>query len=143
MSNIPVEKKLELLRQIRARNQRDRYDMFYRENLLYGKRKFFPGKNFSLENMDRDNMEDYDEEYGEEGFHSFPLRALLALGLFLLIIVCDMSGRNIMGIQPNQCFSAISADYESSISAWVNAASSANVQDSNSVTENPPAGSRP
>lgn len=142
MSNIPVEKKLELLKQIRSRNQRDRYDMFYRENLLYGRSKIFPvKKSFSME--DAEDMENYGREYPEEEIQTFPLRVLLALGLFLMIIVCDMSGRSFMGIWPDQCFSAISADYESSITAWVNAASSAQVSDPDNVTENPPAGSRP
>lgn len=140
MSNISVEKKLELLQQIRSRNQRDRYDMFHREHLLYGKSKMTAAKRgFSAEDMEE--LEDYDEDY-QEGFQSFPLRALLALGLFLLIIVCDMSGRSFMGIQANQCFSAIATDYESSISAWVDAASS-NISDADNVAENPPAGNRP
>lgn len=134
MSNISVEKKLELLQQIRSRNQRDRYDMFHRENLLYGRtRTALP--------EDLEDMEDYDGEDGER-FQSFPLRVLLALGLFLMIIVCDMSGRSFLGMQVNQCFQAIAQDYESSISAWVDAASS-NVPDSDNVVENPPAGSRP
>ena len=134
MSNISVEKKLELLQQIRSRNQRDRYDMFHRENLVYGRtRTFLPD--------DMEDMEEFDGEYGER-FQSFPLRVLLALGLFLMIIVCDMSGRSFLGIQMNQCFSAIAEDYESSISAWVDAASS-NVSDPDNVVENPPAGSRP
>ncbi len=133
MSNISAEKKLELLRQIRSRNQRDRYDMFHREHLLYGTSKYTP-----------ENYEDLDE-YGEaeEEFQSFPLRALLALGLFLLIIVCDMSGRTFLGIQASQCFSAISESYESSISAWVDAASSQSVTKQGSTSEDPPAGSRP
>jgi hypothetical protein len=59
----------------------------------------------------------------EEEFHTFPLRILLALGLSLLIIVSDMSGKSFLGIHAEQCFSAISTDYESSIAAWVNAAS--------------------
>ena len=134
MSNISVEKKLELLQQIRSRNQRDRYDMFHRENLVYGRtRTVLP--------EDMDELEEFEGEYGER-FQSFPLRVLLALGLFLMIIVCDMSGRSFLGIQVNQCFNAIAADYESSISAWVDAASS-NVSDSDNVVENPPAGSRP
>ena len=134
MSNISVEKKLELLQQIRSRNQRDRYDMFHRENLVYGRtRTVLP--------EDMDELEEFEGEYGER-FQSFPLRVLLALGLFLMIIVCDMSGRSFLGIQVNQCFNAIAADYESSISAWVDAASS-NISDSDNVVENPPAGSRP
>ncbi len=140
MSDITVEKKLELMRQIRDRYQQDRYDMFHRERVIYGRTTPIPSER-------EDPLEDYDEPEGES-FQTFPLRVLLALGLFLLIIVCDMSGKSFMGIQAGQCFSVISADYESSISAWVDAASAQSVSASkesgqNNVSENPPAGSRP
>ncbi len=127
MSDIPVSKKLELIQQIRSRYQQDRYDMFHREKLLYGRTTPLPVDNGD---MKEGTVGEYDEE---EHFSTLPLRTLLAVGLFLLIIVCDMSGKSFMGIQPGQCFSAISADYESSIAKWVDAASNTS----------PPAGSRP
>ncbi len=133
MGNFTVDKKLELMRQIRSRYQQNRYDMFHRERLLYGRSNM----TFSEEETPDDLMED------TEPYNSFPLRILLALGLFLLIIICDLSGRSIFGIQPSQCFSAISADYESSINAWVDAASANSVSDTELSNENPPAGSRP
>lgn len=58
-----------------------------------------------------------------EEFNSFPLRMLLAIGLALWIIVCDLSGDSFMGIHAGQCFEIIAADYESSINTWVHAAS--------------------
>lgn len=150
MTDITVEKKLELMRQIRSRYQRDRYDLFHREQVLYGRAKPIPGeesmrKAFFVDSMDE--MENYDED-DAESFQTFPLRMLLAVGLFLLIIVCDMSDKSFLGLEASQCFSAISADYESSISAWVDAASAQTVSNTGSsgqdkVEENPPAGSRP
>ncbi len=116
MSDITVEKKLELMRQIRSRNERDRYDMAHREQVLYGRSG----------TVSRDEVGPaYNNAAGteEDEFHTFPLRILLALGLSLLIIVSDMSGKSFLGIRAEQCFSAISTDYESSIAAWVNAAS--------------------
>ena len=100
MSDITIEKKLELMRQIRSQNERNQFDMSRREQIVY---------------------EECDEE--EEEFQTFPLRVLLSVALLLLIIICDMSGKSFMGIQAGQCFEAIATDYESSITAWVNAAS--------------------
>ena len=127
MSDIPVTKKLELIKQIRSRYQRDRYDMFHREKLLYGRTTPIP----------EENDEFVEEDVGEEeGFSTFPLRVLIAAGLFVMIVLCDMSGKSFLGLKASQCFSAISADYESDIAKWADAAS-------NAVNQNPPAGNRP
>ena len=105
MGNFTVDKKVELMRQIRSRYQKDRNDLFRREQLLYGRTSVYP-----LEETDMLELE------GEgEPVQTFPLRSLLAVALFLLIIICDMSGRSFFGIRAEQCFSAISADYENSI----------------------------
>lgn len=133
MNHFTVDRKLELMRQIRSRYQRDRYDMFHRERLLYGKTSAY-----APEAEEPEGWEDAGENFG-----TFPLRALLALGLFLLIIICDMSDRSFLGIQAAQCFSAISTEYESDIAAWVEAASGQGVSDADITNENPPAGSRP
>ncbi|MDE7252568.1 MAG: hypothetical protein K2O32_06460 [Acetatifactor sp.] len=127
MSDIPVTKKLELIKQIRSRYQQDRYDMFHRERLLYGRTTPIPAENDEF--VEADTGE-------EESFSTFPLRVLVAVGLFVMIVLCDMSGKSFLGIQASQCFSAISADYESSITQWADAAS-------NAASQNPPAGSRP
>lgn len=127
MSDIPVTKKLELIKQIRSRYQQDRYDMFHRERLLYGRTTPIPAE----------NDEFVEEDTGEEEhFSTFPLRVLIAAGLFVMIVLCDMSGKSFLGIPSSQCFSAISADYENSITKWADAAS-------NAASQNPPAGSRP
>lgn len=60
---------------------------------------------------------------GEDEFNSFPLRMLLAIGLALWMIVCDLSGDSFFGIHSGKCFELIAADYESSITTWVHAAS--------------------
>lgn len=129
MSDITIEKKLELMRQIRSRNERDRFDMSRREQIIYGRSAD------SLPLASAAGVTDLDDE--EEEFQTFPLRILLSVALFLLIIICDLSGKSFMGIHSEQCFSAISKDYESSITAWVDAASE------KTIIENPPTGSRP
>lgn len=138
-----VDQKLELMRQIRSRYQRDRYDMFHRERLLYGKTSPYPVEEGEYPET---------EEPGAN-FSTLPLRALLALGLFLLIVICDMSGRSFLGIQAAQCFSAISENYDTAITAWVESVSadgkmtgsdmSGSGADADASANTPPAGSRP
>jgi len=131
MSEITIEKKLELLQQIRSKNEQNRFDMSRREQIIYGK---------TMEPMINGGY--YQEVMDEDDeLPTFPLRALLAVALFLLMIICDMSGKSFMGIQTSICFDAIATDYESSITAWVDAASKNVSYDS--IEENPPAGSRP
>lgn len=115
MTELTVEKKLELTQQIRSQNARDRYDLSKREQIIYGK---------TTENTVA-NPFPYDvaEEAEEDHLPTLPLRILFALGMFLMIIVCDMSGKNFLGISAQKCFEAIGQDYESSITAWVDAAS--------------------
>ncbi|MDE6014572.1 MAG: hypothetical protein K2H41_02560 [Acetatifactor sp.] len=133
MSNFTVNKKMELMRQIRSRYQKDRSDLFRREQLLYGRTSVYPWEEIGMNDL---------EDEGEP-IQTFPLRALLAIVLVLLIIICDMSGKSFLGIRADQCFSAISEDYESSIAAWAETVSDQTGSDKNAVPENPPAGSRP
>ena len=112
MSEISIDKKLELMHQIRSRSERDRFDMAKREMIVYGK-----------DNPKRNAVFFAQEAESEDDFSTFPLRILLSVALFLLIVVCDLSGKSFLGIHANQCFQAIRVDYESSITAWVDAAS--------------------
>lgn len=136
MSNFTVDKKMELMRQIRSRYQKDRNDLFRREQLLYGKTSFYPAEEIGMR-----EMTDLEDE--GEPIQTFPLRVLLAVALFLLIIICDMSGKSFLGIRAEQCFSAISADYEDSITTWVETVSDQTGSDKDTAPKDPPAGSRP
>ena len=114
MSELNVERKLELTKQIRSQNAKDRFDLSRREQIIYGK---------TTENTIANSFT-YDENEAEEDtLPTLPLRFLLAVGLFLMIIMCDVSGESFLGISAKQCFEAIGQDYESSITAWVDAAS--------------------
>lgn len=123
-----IEKKLELMQQVRSRYDRDQNDMIRREMLLYGK----TGNTRTMgtdpygdqiENPFMSQMQQTSPAQEEQPFSTFTLRILLSAGLFLLLIICDISGKNFFGLPPAECFQAISKDYESSITQWVNAAS--------------------
>lgn len=96
-----IDKKLELLEQVRSRYDHDQSDLARREWILYG------------------NMPEAAQAPEEQPFSSFSLRLLLAVGLFLLLIICDLSGKNFFGFTTAQCFQAISQDYESSITRFL------------------------
>ena len=130
MDHFSVDKKLELLHQVRSRYERDRTDLIRREQLLYGKTGDYT--------LDEYVVSEAEDE--TDNFSTFPLRVLIATGLFLLVIICDMSGKSIFGISAAECFTTISQDYESSIIQWINAAPAS---DNDIAVENPPAGSRP
>lgn len=124
MGNVSVDKKMELLQQIRSRNQRDNYDMFRREKTLYGRTS---AKNREAAGFGRDlygkgpDRELYDNPYGEDeepAFSTFSLRVFLAAAAFALLILSDKTGSKLLGLSAETCFNAIGADYEESIAAW-------------------------
>ena len=124
MANKSVEEKLALRSQIQTRYMRDKNDMRRREQILYG-----------LPEADAP----YDADAGsldtEELSASFPLRAMITLGLYLLLVFADVTGRPVFGISADTCFQAIATDYESSITRWVNAASNMHIHVNDWLTQ--------
>ena len=129
-NHFTVDKKLELLHQVRSRYDRDQGDLARREMILYGKTSAAEYGENSYNTTDA-AMPGQDEALP---FSTFSLRLLVSLGLFLLLIICDLSGKDFFGLPASQCFQVISQDYESSITQWVNAASHA-VKDSAASTD--------
>lgn len=120
---ISVEKKLELMQQIRSRHERDRMDMMRREHIIYGTSPKYPAHD-DLYGMEGEIYKSQDPEAeNNDDISFFSLRMLIAVGLVLLIIISDLSGKTLWGIPTSECFQVISQDYESSITRWVNAAS--------------------
>lgn len=115
-NHFDIEKKLELMQQVRSRYDRDRNDLAHREFILYGKTE--EAGNITVPGMPQTQE--------EPPVSTFMLRVMLSAGLFLLLIICDLSGNPFFGMPTEQCFQALSKDYESSITQWVNAASHVN-----------------
>lgn len=108
MSDISMEKKLELVQQIRSQYHKNQYDMQNREQILYG-------RSFSREGNDTVSG----EALSEQGNTSFKLRFAAALALLAGVILLDMSGRNIAGISMDKVFQAISTDYYKEVEEFV------------------------
>ena len=113
MSDIPVEKRLELVHQVRSQYHRNQSDLMSREQILYGRSAY------------RDNIEkeliNSKDEVSEEGIfrdNTFGLRLALAGLLLLTFIIFDKTGKGIAGITTDALTQAIASDYGQAVEAW-------------------------
>lgn len=119
MSDTTMEKKLELVQQIRSQYNKNQYDLFHREQILYGRtsqenyRNQIKGDSFTMP-YPEENTDDLND-----GVSFFKVRLLLAAVLLGGIILLDLSGGDIAGITTGQIFDAISEDYEEDIDGWL------------------------
>ncbi|MBQ2803367.1 MAG: hypothetical protein IJF07_05660 [Lachnospiraceae bacterium] len=139
MGEISVEKKLELVNQIRSRHRQNQSDLMNREQILYGRstpmRNEYPShREYSLGGEYR--IADSNLKEDTEGIvsdDSFKLRFTLAAALFITLILLDISGKSFAGISTKQMFQMIETDYEEAIDAWVE---NVTLENSLEVTEN-------
>lgn len=115
MSDFTMDKKLQLVQQVRSRYNENLYDMSNRERILYGKTTLPPETEYW--NGVRPAGAD------EIPVSSFKLRLLLALVLFCVVVFMDRSQTAIGGITSEKLYRVISADYEEKIEDWVEAMS--------------------
>lgn len=125
MSDVTMEQKLQLVRQVRSRYHENQYDLSNRERILYGK------SSAALPEEDAMGYAyPYDETNpsgsGEEPFSFFKFRLWIALFLAAAVIVMDRNHMEVAGITAEKVFEAISADYEEVIESWVETISEKN-----------------
>lgn len=109
MNDITVEKKLQLINQVRSRYHRDQDDLLRREQLLYGK---------TSERLQR-GYGPYEEPAAEKAaepaesgaVQTLRLRVMAALVLFVLLLVMDQNGKELFGISSSRVFAEIAKDY--------------------------------
>lgn len=99
MSKVSTDKKLELIRTIRMQNQYNRQLFKSRENLIYSADPSLRhGEIYGLESMTYPIKEDFTQmknannntDSGSGIFRSFRIRFLIAMGLFLAFVYCDI-----------------------------------------------------
>lgn len=99
MSKVSTDKKLELIRTIRMQNQYNRQLFRSRENLIYSDEPSSRhGEIYGLEAAAYPVKEDLSQlkntnnnpEAGNGIFRSFRIRFLIAMGLFLAFVYCDI-----------------------------------------------------
>ncbi len=129
-----MEKKLQLVQQVRSRYNENQYDMSNRERLLYGRTSAAgkPDYNQSLY-YDENVLPDSDGD----SVSSFKLRFFIALVLFGIVVFMDRSHVAIGGISSEKLYGMISADYEEKIEDWVEALSNSTQNQNTSVTPHP------
>ncbi len=110
MDDVSTEKRLRLLKQIRARYREDQMDLSNRERILYGRSSRPLAEDPDL------FLEDPPEQ--TEPNTSFRIRLALAAGLLGLAILMDMKGTSVAGITSENIFQAISADFQETIDTW-------------------------
>lgn len=110
MSDVTMERRLQLVKQIRSRYNEDQYDLSNRERILYG-RSSRPAENFS--EMEEDAAWDAPVSF-------FRIRLVVAIILLAAVIAIDLNGTKIAGITAEDIFRAISADYGNMIDSWMN-----------------------
>jgi len=118
MSDFSVEKKLELVQQIRSRHYQNQSDLMNREQILYGRTlTHTPSNTSTYSNNMNTSIENTEDGIFKD--NTLKIRYALALVLLFTIILFDKTGNTIAGISTEQVFSYIEADYEKTIDAWV------------------------
>lgn len=118
MSNVTTEQKIRLIQQIRSRYREDRYDMYNRERILYGKAAQPPEPDFPEEPTGGPGGMEYPERVS-----GFRVRLFLAAFLFAALVVMDVNEIRIGGITAQKVMEVIAVDYEEKIDEWVEALS--------------------
>ena len=111
MGDIPIEKKLELVHQIRSRYHQNKSDLMNREQILYG-RNASEKTEYQMPGMADDMSESINDG-------SFKIRLALAAVIVLTIILFDKSQKSFAGVSMEQVFETIAIDYEAKLDEWV------------------------
>jgi len=115
MNDIPVEKKLELVQQVRSQYRRNQSDLMNREQILYG-------RNISQERIGREYLKT-EEQPKEEGIlldNTFCIRLALSCVLLITFILLDQTGKGIAGIHTDQIAQVIASDFGEAVETWGN-----------------------
>lgn len=111
MSDITVDQKMQLIRQVRSQYNKDQYDLMHREQLLYGRTT--PGR-MTIQKTPETGM--LTEDFPTVGtelpgqFSTLKLRLLAAVVLFLAVLAMDINGTRVFGISTSSIFESISKD---------------------------------
>ena len=130
--NTTIEKKLQLVKQIRSQYNQNQYDLSNREQILYGRTSY---KTPSLSRGDTF----HDITHGDEASSingtedttlasgSLKVRSMLAVMLVVFAILFDLLGVAPGGVKMQQVFNAIAADYQENMTAFVDAVTEENI----------------
>lgn len=122
MSDIPVEKKLQLIQQVRSQYHKNQYDLQNREQILYGRTSALKKE----ENFYKDTyLERNEKEEGLRPVSTFRFRIIGAIFFFLVVIIMDINSESIFGINTSDFFQMIAQDYD--ISSFLSESNISNI----------------
>lgn len=110
MSNIPIEKRMQLVHMIREENKTNQLKLRNRENILYGRPLVS-----SLHSTEHATQEYAQEAMEETPVSTFKLRFLIAVALFVTYLILDMGGGSILGKNAKEIYLMVEEDYQSNI----------------------------
>lgn len=118
MDDITMEKRLELVQQVRSQYHQNQYDLSNRERILYGRtsRKSSAERDAASPDM---ALSDSKTPEGAGTSGSLRLRAVLAGALVLAVILADRFGLRPAGMEMNQIFQLLSEDYQENVEEFV------------------------
>lgn len=108
MNDITVEKKLELVQQMRSQYSKNQYDMSNRERILYGQ-----SRTLTVPHEKSAREESPSSSFG------LRVRILAAAALLAAAILLDQNHIEIAGIAMEKVFTAISTDYYGVVSEYI------------------------
>lgn len=106
MSDISIERKLELIRSIREANNRNRSSIRQHQHILYGRRY-----DDNVINNEADMADAADPGRGK--ISTLGLRSLLAIILFSLYVILDYTGGEWLSVNAQKAFGYIEENYSS------------------------------
>lgn len=142
MSDISVDQKLQLIRQIRTQHSQDRMDLMNRERILFGKTGQYRDLDYNVpvhnSNGYGSGMVGYnkDYEYGLDYESTtkdpeelqikslkralFKIRLVTALILAILLILLDQQNSPFLGVSTSEIFTMIEEDYYTQMEEYIN-----------------------
>lgn len=129
MEEISTEQKLQLVQQIRSQYNRNRYDMNHREQILYGRTSSTAGlsqmNSYNKMSFQKEKLSTTEAEADVTLTSvSLKFRCALAALLFIFAVISDFFGIKPLGLEMQQIFTYIAADYREYVSDYVETLSS-------------------
>ncbi|MCM1568238.1 MAG: hypothetical protein NC081_02175 [Roseburia sp.] len=102
-----MDRRTELIQQIRSQGHQNRYDMVSREQLLYGK-SYGRDAAFPPASQEKESEE-------TQPVSTFKIRLLFALTLLMLMIMMDTTNKSIGNLSIKKISDILAVDYEAQI----------------------------
>lgn len=117
MSDVSIEKKLELIRSIREADSRNRSSLKQQQSILYGGKRGYSYDNYVI-NVGEDTT-DPAAARKQKRFSTLGLRCLLAVLLFSGYVILDYTDAEWFFVNSSKAFSYIEENYSSNGFAFI------------------------